>query len=148
MRIIFFLTFLWQALLDDLLGLLNVFIAGDVQLEDFQITGRLSGQALGADSLWKQAPSEDHKPSVVQTSSQLVPEAAVAARYQHSVAVTARHVAAAVAGNQLGEGEDQQGREGDDGDDLADEESGGHAGEASAHHRVRGLSTSATDCTI
>lgn len=68
---------------------------------------------------------------MVQTSSQLVPEAAVAARYQHSAAVTVRHVAAALAGNQLGEGEDQQGGEGDDGDDLADEESGGHAGEAS-----------------
>lgn len=85
---------------------------------------------------------------MVQTSSQLVPEAAVAARYQHSAAVTVRHVAAALAGNQLGEGEDQQGGEGDDGDDLADEESGGHAGEASVNHRVRGLSTSAADCAI
>ncbi len=63
-------------------------------------------------------------------------EAAVAACYQHSVAVTVLHMAAAVAGNQLGEEEEQDGKRGGDANDLADEENRVHAGQASVNHRV------------
>ena len=115
------ITFLWQVVLDHPLRLLHIFITGDVQLEDFQITGALPHQALGPGSFWRQTPSKDHKPLLVQTPSQLVSKAAVTACYQHSVAGPVLHRAAAMAGNQLGNNKQQDSRDRGDADDLADE---------------------------
>lgn len=123
------LTFLWQVLLDRRLRLLHVFIAGDVQLEDFQLTGTVLGQTLGSGSFWGQTPSKDHKPSAVQTLSQLVSEARVTACHQHSEATTVHHRAAAAAGHQLNEDEDEDSRD----EDNADGVNGVHAGGAVTH---------------
>ncbi len=104
-----------------LIRLLHIFITGDIQLEDFQITGALSRQPLGTGSLWKQTPRKDHKAFVVQTLSQLVFEAAVTACYQHGIALTILHVAAAaMLEKQLGE-DKREGRDGDNANDLAKE---------------------------
>lgn len=59
-------------------------------------------------------------------------EATVTACYQHCMAKTALHVAtAAMAGKQLGEEKKQEGRDADDGDDLADEKNYVHDDEVS-----------------
>lgn len=116
------LTFLWQLLLDDLLHLLNIFISGDVQLEDLQITGALRGQAPGPDALWKQAPGEDHEPPLVQAAGQLVSEAAVATRDQHSAATAVLQVATPETGRQLDENVEQHGRDGQEAGELREQE--------------------------
>lgn len=85
------------------------------------------GEALGAVAIWKQTASKDHKSFLVQTSGQLVPEAAVTAGNEHAVAAAVRQAAALLAGHQFGEHEDQQSHGGQAADDLADEEGAAHA---------------------
>lgn len=55
-------------------------------------------------------------------------EATVTACYQHGIATTVHHKAAAAAGNQLGEDKDEDSKDGDNADGV----NGAHAGEAGA----------------
>lgn len=77
-----------------------------------------------------------------------MPKAAVTARYQHRIAVTVRYDDRLV-GNQLGEEEEQNRRDGEDADDLADEENVIHGGEVSPSCRMFALTAAAAaNCTF
>lgn len=120
-------TFLRKVLQDRLSRLLHVGVTGHVQFEHLQVAGAVLGEGLGTVAIWKQTASKDHKSFLVQTSGQLVSEAAVAAGNEHAVTAAVRHAAALLTGRQFGDHEDQQSHDRQAANGLADEEGAAHA---------------------
>lgn len=120
-------TFLRKVLQHRPSGPLHVGVAGHVQFQHLQVAGALLGEALGTVAIWKQTASKHHESLLVQTSGQLVSEAAVAAGDEHAVTAAVRRAAALLAGHQFGDHEDQEGHDGQGADELAHEEGAAHA---------------------